>query len=480
MQSSHVRHRRSLTVLVFIGCALFALGAAVSCADDVARVNPVAIAPRERASAPRPPADAAVDAPVAALPALDVAGRVTDDRDVAIVGRPLTILDRRGTRQEVLTDEEGGFWVGGVAPPYDVLVDAAPSGAVITPLVFFGLRRSDPRLEVFERQGPDAPPPASQALHLAVKLPPCRSVDRGCWVSVVTSSASGGGGSAGSFTAGAASAEYTVEHTFREPSLRAAEAVDVHVLVGDADYTEYAYAHLGQVPARPGETTELGTVEPLHVDTTEPATVAGHAEALPEGWEWTLSSQVLMPGGAAIGLRYDWSPSSAMKLPILPGATWQVAAWVQHPPTPESPYFHRSSQAWSGTLPLSTTNIALDVPAVPDSVRPTLEGALSRTGAGLAWDGHAPALASVVLVDLAHGQQRFRAFTAEAVVPLRRLEELGLRRLEIGEHVLDLTTTPGATVDELTDPDEGHRKERFGTQVAGGSTYQRFQLVVTP
>ena len=158
----------------------------------------------------------------------------------------------------------------------------------------------------------------------------------------------------------------------------------------------------------------------------------------------------------------------------------RVGAWAQHPPAPERPYFHRSSQAWSGTLPLTATNVAIDLPVAPETTRPALEGTLSRRGLGLAWSAASPALASVVLVDLAHGQQRFRAFTADGEIGLHRLHALGIARLEPGDHVFDLTTTPGANVDELTQPDARQRRHRFDIHVAGATTYQRFRFQITP
>ena len=412
-------------------------------------------------------------------PALDVAGRVVDDVEEPVVGRPIVIVDQRGRRQELLTDEDGGFRAAGVAPPYDLLVEAAPSGAVITPLVFLGLRRADPRLEVFERQGPTARPDA-QAIHLGVKLPPCRAVEAGCWVSVVTWSPSGGGGTAGSYAAGTEDASYDVDHAWHEVAVGANEIIDVHVLVGDADYTQYAYARVEHVAARPGAATAVGVVTPAPVESSEPVSVAARMAGSPDGWDWTLASELELPDGAAMALRYEWSAASAMRLPLLPGARWHVGAWVQHPLTPDRPWFHRSAQVWSGTLPLATTDVALDVPPLPEPLRPELEGTFSRRARALVWDSGAPALASVVLVDLGRGQQRFRAFTAAGEVSLRGLEALGLARVENGAHLLDLTTTPGATVDELTDPDEQHRKDRFDVHVAGGTTYQRFRFTITP
>jgi hypothetical protein len=430
--------------------------------------------PRVEPATPAAVADGAIETE---LPAIDVEGRVVDDRDEHVPGREVVIVDRRGKRHELVTDEDGAFHVGGIAPPYDALVAEAPSGATITPLVYLALRRADPRLEVFERQGPTELP-ASQPIRVGVKLPPCRAARGACWVSVVSASASGGGGTAGSYVEGTESAVFDLEHAWREPTTRPGESIDVHVLVGDAEYTEYAYARVARVGVRPGEPTELGVAVPLAVESTEPVTVAGHANGLPVGWQWTLASQLDLPDGASIPLRYDWAPMSSMRLPKLAGATWHAGAWAQHPPTPERPYFHRSSQAWTGRLPLGASNVSLDLPLAPVTLRPALEGQLSRSGKGLAWDGREPGLATVVLVDLARGRQRFRAYTAETEIALERLEALGLARLEPGEHVLDLTTTPGVNVDALTAPDERHRRRRFDMQVPGATTYQRFRFVV--
>ena len=476
--SISVSLRRSLRAVVLGSSVALALGTAISCADDSPAIGAPPFAAPARTLPPAPPVVAA-DARAPDLPALDVAGRVVDDVEEAIVGRPIVVVDQHGRRQELLTDEDGGFRAPGVAPPYDVLVEAAPSGAVTTPLVFLGLRRADPRLKVFERQGPTTRPDPQQ-LHLGVKLPPCRAVEAGCWVSVVTWSPSGGGGTAGAYAEGTESAVYDVEHAFRTAAVAATETIDVHVLAGDVDYTQYAYAHVEHVAARPGEQTDLGIVSPAPATSSEPVSVAAGMRGAPDGWDWTLASELELSGGATMALRYEWAATSSMRLPMLPGATWHVGAWVQHPPTPERPWFHRSTQVWSGTLPLATANVALDVPPVPEPLRPEIEGTFTRRARALVWGARAPALASVVLVDLASGQQRFRAFTTDAEVSLRRIEALGLRRIAQGAHVLDLTTTPGATVDELTDPDEHHRKDRFDVHVAGATTYQRFRFVVTP
>jgi hypothetical protein len=457
---------------------LVAITSLLACADDSARVGPAATVAPVRTEPPAPAASAPPPPSTTSAPTIDVGGRVVDDLEQPVVGRPLVVVDRSGKRVEVMTDEEGGFHVMSIAPPYDLLVTQAPSGAVITPLVYLGLTRDNPRIEVFERYGPTERP-ASQPLRIGVKLPPCRATTGACWVAVVSTSASGRGGTAGSYTEGAQTAIYELDHAFQEAAPRAGESLDVHVLVGDAQYTQYAYAHLPHVPAHPGEPMDLGMTTPLPVPSGDPITIGGHASRLPDGWQWTLASELDVLGGGTIPLRYDWSPSSELRLPLLPGATWRVAAWAQHPPVEDRPYFHRSSQAWSGTLPLTATNVAIEVPLAPETTHPTLEGRLSRRGQGLAWLAPSPALASVVLVDLERGQQRFRAFTSAAEIGLHRLFALGLSPLDPGDHVFDLTTTPGANVDELTQPDERQRRRRFDVHVPGSTTYQRFRFQVT-
>lgn len=454
---------------------------APACADDAAQIPSAnAVERPPRTSAPSAPTVAADSAPPdPSPPTIDVGGRVVDTFEVPIIGRPITVVDQRGRRQDVLTDEDGGFYAMGVVPPYDVLVAQAPAGTIITPLVYLGLTRREPRFEVFEG-GEPLPLPQSQPLRIGVMLPPCRVVKGACWVSVVSASATGSGATAASYTRGGSAAVYTVDHAWSEKTTRPDEKIDVHVLVGNAEYTQYAYTRVTNVPARPGENTDLGGTLPSPVPSTDPVIVAGHAAALPDGWEWALASQLELQGGAAIALRYDLSPASTMRLPRLPGATWNVGAWAQPPPSPDRPYFHRSSHSWSGALPLTTTNVTLDVPLAPEPIRPALEATLSSHGLGLAWDGKTPALASLVLVDLARNRQRFRVFTSESELSLKRLEALGLRRLQPGEHVFDLTTTPNMSVDELTQRDVKQRKGRFDRHAPGGRTYQRFAFQVTP
>ena len=65
----------------------------------------------------------------------------------------------------------------------------------------------------------------------------------------------------------------------------------------------------------PGERTDLGVMAPF----TRRVDRAGHRDRAYEraarGWQWTLASQLGLPGGAAIVLRYDLVGAIVMRLP---------------------------------------------------------------------------------------------------------------------------------------------------------------------
>jgi hypothetical protein len=473
--SRHVRFADNVwKLVVFVAAAAFASSACSGEAPSPAGGPPAATT---RTIVPGSGAEgAALDAGVHPRPTIDVGGRVVDDLDAPIVGRPVTLVDGRNERSDVVTDEDGGFWVMGVIPPYDLLVAPAPTGAVRTPLVYLGLTRSAPRLEVPERHGLAAQP-ATAPIRVAVNLPACPSTAAGCWVAVTTASATGGGARRASYVAGTLTAVYAIDHV---GATSPGAPVDVHVLAGDAESTAYSYAYAEAMMAPPGEATDAGTLNPLPVEVSAPITVAGDGAALPEGERWTLASQLELPGGALLPLRTDRGPVSTLRLPRLAGATWRIAAWAEAPSSPSTPSLARSSEAWSGTLPLTATSVTLVLPAAPVPVRPVVDGTLSRRGLGLAWDGASPALASVALLDVGRAALRFRAYTSQPAIALARLEGLGLAKLDPGDHVLEVTTIPGASVDELAQPDAAARRERFDVHVPGASAYQRFRFQITP
>src|SRR4051794_32969473 len=89
--------RRSFAALTLASCILAAAGAASSCADDAARVGTSDIPRPARAAVPAAPV-ADDDARAPELATFDVAARVVDDLDGAIIGRPVTVVDARGKR----------------------------------------------------------------------------------------------------------------------------------------------------------------------------------------------------------------------------------------------------------------------------------------------------------------------------------------------------------------------------------------------
>ena len=408
-------------------------------------------------------------------PPIEVVGTVLNDDRSAISGRSIAVVDRRGKRFDVVTDSGGVFQVAGVAPPYDVLVAAAPSGAVVTPVAFLGITRRNPRLEVFEHDGPTSRP-KSQTLRVGVRLPPCAN---SCWVSAASSSPFGAGGASASYEAGAASVILELDHGWTASSLPSSERIDVHVLVGDDAYGAFSYTQVNGVTADPGTTNDLGMLLPLPVDVRGPVEVSVQSGAVPAEWSVALLSWLDLPGGARMSFRAGTGPSLVTRLPLVPGATWGIGAWALHPEVENAPYYHFSLQGHSGALPLSGPQVTLEMRSAPSIVRPSMGGQLSRHAQGIAWtSADFSALATVVLVDTVQGRPLFRAMTNDAELTFARMQALGVSPPNPGDHVLDLRTNNGTTVDRWTEPDDETRDKQ--DKESASSSYQRFQFRVTP
>ncbi len=404
-------------------------------------------------------------------------GRIETDEGVAIIGRPISVVDARGKRSEVLSDEGGAFYFFDVVRPYDLAVAAAPSGSPRVPTVYLGLTREDPFLELFERDGPSERA-ATQTVRVAVKPPPCAAK---CTVSVATVSQTGGGASSASYT-GNEVVLFQIEHAWNAASLAKGESIDLHVLAADGAHVSFAYAQRRGIRAESGDITDLGTIEPEPVASSAPLTMKAIPRGVSASWQTILDTRLLLPGGGAMQLAYEAKSEDTSRLPLVPGAGLAATAWMQHPPLPEHPYLRHSAQVWTGKRPIAGGTIELDVLAGPVPARPTAEGSLSARGPGIAWvnpPNARPMLSEVTVADVAHGGLAYRVWTSGEEVSFPKLELLGLARLEPGDHELGLTSTPGHHVDSVVDPDAEARHARTEQRAPGSSTAQGFRFRVT-
>ncbi|WP_146653712.1 hypothetical protein [Labilithrix luteola] len=413
-------------------------------------------------------------------PTLDVQLLLRNDDGEPIVGRPVVAVDSRDKHLEVMTDETGSLFFMGLSPPYDVAVAPAPSGSVVTPVVFVGLTRPDPRIVVSERLEPAAPSPVRR-LHVEVAAPPCPVAGESCWVVATSTSSSGTGHGAAWY--GAESTQVVVDLTHVASSgpgssseaALLAEPTEVHVLAGEELGSGFWYA-------RASAPTD-GNLGPLTLDlveATEPAVFATRPPDTERFWNWRLEAWLAMPDGGRLLLRRAWWPSFAARVPLLPGALLEVRASAETSDDDHSPMgARRVAEVWSGALPLATPNVVLEAPRTAVSTRAGTN--VSRRGPGIGWTGP-DGVSTVVLVDLQRGLQRFRLVTAEREVSLRRLEALGIPRPDPGQHALDIETQVHGTVDgvaDVTAPIEP-LPSSLDQREPGASTYTRFGFVVTP
>jgi hypothetical protein len=459
---SHPRLKLSLVALSFS----LATGA---CADDTRAPSTLAAPPARAANPASPPASASASStPHARHAAIhDVAGFVVDDAGVPVLGRSLVVVDARGRRLELMTDDGGMFHAMEVVPPYDVAIEAAPSGPVIVPSAYLGLRRSNPRFELLEHDGSAEQAP-SQTVRVALPAPPCSSGP--CWLSVVTTSASGAGAASRTFDASQGPLVVPVTHAFRTDEVAESETIDVDVLTGDASFTELAYAHVGGVDALPGEATDVAATASA-IATSGPVTVDAAGAAVPPAWEWSVATWLELPSGASMPLQYVSGPALVTRVPLVAGASLGAAAWAQRPEGEDGP--RRSAVAWSGPLDLGTARVRLDLHPGVELARPTEGGRLSRRGTGIAWSPSSSWAITASLLDATDGKHVFVVHTAGSGISLRRLERLGVALPALGPHILDLTEHAATSVDDFVD------ERRAPSARPGASAYQRVRFVVT-
>lgn len=441
-----------------------------ACGDDDG--GPPAPPLAERAARIAPPAATAPPPPDAGPPPLPwVGGAVLDATGAPVVGRSITVVDRRGRQSSVMSDEGGTFWVADVATPYDVAVAPAPSGAVVVPTALLGLARRDPRIVLDEPGDWSASP--TQTFHFRVVLPPCPA--GGCWVSVVTSSSSGRGDASRAYGPEEASAVIDVFHRWRADPDLDRETVDVFVLAGDAEQTAFAFLRSGEHAVAPGEVTDLGAVAPAPIATSPPVMITMQAPATPFGWQLGIGVDLLLPGGASLPLRRGAAPSIVTPLPSIPGATFRASASASAPRGDE-PFHESSSRAWSGPLPIGTPQVLLDLPAPVVVDRPDDVRTISRRGRGVTWSRGGPGLAVVDLFDLGRVRHVFHVLTDGDAVSFARLDRLGVPGPALGAHLLDVTTRSSISLDDRVGPCGGGRDE----DRAGEESHERVALTVMP
>lgn len=410
---------------------------------------------------------------------LDVTGWVATDLDEPIRGRTVRIVDARGARYDVVTDGRGGFAIREVAVPYDLVV--AP-GASSPATVHLGLLRSDPYIELFERDGP-TPSPARQTIRVGVRAPGCGA---SCRVTVVTTSPSGAGTTTMPCGNGERVVVVDVDHGWRGLALQPEELIDVHVLVDDASNASFAYARIDGVVSAPGDTLDVGIVAPEPVPATDAITVGamGGGGALVD-WSWTTSVALDVSGDRARqdpGFVFAAAPaaSATVRLPLIPRVEVRATVSARHPQSDAHGAFHRSTEVWSGARPLSVDPIALEVAAGPEMVRPEIGGRFSQRGLGFEWSAmDVGALYTLTVVDTTRGGARFRVLTTEHEVPLGRLALLGLPKLDLGDHIADLSAALRVGVADAASPDPAVRRQRQDRTRPGGMTRLRVPFQVT-
>lgn len=423
--------------------------------------------------------DAGADGNIGAM----ITGRLETDDGQPIIGRPLAIVDARGERREVLSDEGGGFNVPNVVRPYDLAVAGSPSTSQPTPTVFLGITREDPFIELFERDGPKTRP-AAEILRFAVKPPPCLSPASSCTIAVVSGSETGAGGSAVPYGE-AANVLFEIEHEWSGDFVGATDRIALHVVTFDEARTSFAHASIEGIRAAAGDLVELGILEPVPVPASEPLLVSALVRGPAAAWSPSIATSIDLPGNAALAFAYGSNREESLRFPIIHGATFRTNAWMQHPAVVDRPQFHSAVQAWSGSQPIARDGgtLSLVMPSAPMPIRPEMDGILSAGGLGLAWTNPPGAplpLNEITVARVDTGALRLRVWTSSDEVPFAKLQSLGIQSLKPGDHVLGMTSSPVDALDDAVHPDATVRHARYDTRRRGATTYQRFRFKVTP
>lgn len=433
-------------------------GASIACAtapveEPVGTIDSDQPPPSSGRRSASPPADFAAATPDDAIA---IVGSIVTGTGEPVAGTAFTTVDRNGESWDGISEADGSLRVEGLHPPYDLRVgDTA----------WLGVSRRDPRVEVSADERTAAP----ITIALGVLAPPGAVL-----VDVVSSSARGTGSASVVATPNADGdgvAVVTLAHEFRA---RATSDVLLHVLVHDAGFAVVGYARVLVPLADVGNTeVDAGSVRPFLVATTEPLALDANVEVTLD-----VPGAAGVPGASFALPSFELGARRGLRLPRIDGATWRMKASATAPPTLLS--LHRSSQAWSGSLPIGHDPLALPLPVGPEITRPLAGGALSARGAGLSWNDDPGALFTADVIDEARGVFRYRIVGVATDLPFRRIENLGFPRLRPGPHTLSLTTAPFASVDDAVSPDPLARTRRFDERRSGGATYETVPFTVTP
>lgn len=469
MQSSDVLVRRVLRFVVLaVPCAL------ASC--EAEEISARLVIRRDEAMPP-PPAD--VGSTTLTPETITIVGTLASERGGR---RDLTVVDGRGRRAHVRSDERGSFSAPDVMPPYDLGVLPKDGSAMV---VYQGLWRSDPLLDLFDR-AVTVDDPSSRMLRLSVRLGQSPCARASGWVTVATVSPAGGGGTVVRCASGAKAVTVDIEHAASAAALAAKESVDVHVLVENDASTTFAYGRRRIDLGEPLATSDVGSVEPTRVPVAPAMSVMGGGDLfdLPD-WTW-ITSLELDVGDDAIGKQPLFHAVTAgnvseRALPLIPGATVRASVLGRHPKADGQTGFYRSTEAWSAPREVSAEPIVLGVVAGPELVHPREAERLPSGDFAFAWvtpTGAAGTVGIVSVTSLARSALVLRVVTAETDVRTERLEAVGVPALEKGAHLFELAAWPSVTTDDMTSPERTTRATPFDRSRSGSATLLRVPFEV--
>jgi hypothetical protein len=450
--------------------AILGLLACVGCSSSGPSPDPLSSGDSPDASTPppSPPAPTGADAGAPdATASFDLHVSLID-RDVPVAGRTIVVADARGRTTSGMSAADGSCSFPGVTPPYDVAL--LPTSGALATQAFLGLHAADVRIDP---QGAGSTNSRAKAtINAAIAYPSCPS---GCSVQIFTSSPHGFGSAEAYPTGPARIGSVSFEHDWT-PSA-ASEVFAIDVLVADAGFTNYWYAHADRFSLAPNATENLGTLIPQPISTFGPVTITANDAAIPTDWQKAMQMYLHVPGATPMmSLQRVASSSLVTFLPNVPGATFSVTAWRNAADILDAAGNSIETQdcsAMTDSLPLSTNSVALSLDGPPKMIAPLPQGTLSRSDTPIAWAPRAGALTYVSIWPLA-GMNGFNVVTSESSLSAERLRRVGIE-LATGQSTFMLETIGALSMDEIVDP-------RATKSLASGNGYARhvFRFTVLP